>query len=124
MAYTDGSVYDGAWKYNKRHGDGLYKYANGDRYAGRADDLRPDLQPDLQTTYSRTYRRLITDCRVTNSTGTSLVLRFTCLIRQVTIPTLAGTLVRGTPGASTVRASTSPPPAAFAPLGCGLMASY
>ena len=66
MAYTDGSVYDGAWKYNKRHGDGLYKYANGDRYA----ELTDDLQPDLQTTYSRT-RRLITDCRVTDSTGTN-----------------------------------------------------
>ena len=51
MAYTDGSVYDGAWKYNKRHGDGLYKYANGDRYAELTDDLQPDLQPDLQTTH-------------------------------------------------------------------------
>ena len=51
MAYTDGSVYDGAWKYNKRHGDGLYKYANGDRYAGVTDDLQPDIQPELQTTH-------------------------------------------------------------------------
>ena len=34
FAYTDRSVYEGAWRYNSRHGKGVYHYANGDRHVG------------------------------------------------------------------------------------------
>ena len=34
MLFKDGSVYEGAWRYNKRHGHGVYTYTNGDIYYG------------------------------------------------------------------------------------------
>lgn len=34
MVYTDGAVYEGAWRYNKRHGHGVYTYPNGDIHVG------------------------------------------------------------------------------------------
>ena len=34
MIYPDSSSYDGGYKMDKRHGQGVYTYANGDTYAG------------------------------------------------------------------------------------------
>ena len=34
MKYADGSVYDGEYKMDMRHGTGTYSYVNGDTYAG------------------------------------------------------------------------------------------
>lgn len=34
MTYPDGTVYNGEWEENKRHGQGVYTYKNGDFYDG------------------------------------------------------------------------------------------
>lgn len=34
VKYADGSSYDGSFKMNKKHGYGIYLYANGYRYEG------------------------------------------------------------------------------------------
>ena len=35
MKYVDGSIYEGMWKENKKHGQGKLQYANGDIYIGQ-----------------------------------------------------------------------------------------
>ena len=34
MKYVDGSIYEGMWKENKKHGQGKLQYTNGDIYIG------------------------------------------------------------------------------------------
>ena len=34
MKYTDGSVYQGHWQENNKHGFGTFTYPNGEKYEG------------------------------------------------------------------------------------------
>jgi len=40
MTCPDGSVYNGEWEDGKRHGQGIYRYINGDYYDGEWKDGR------------------------------------------------------------------------------------